>query len=274
MKAEERHSYLELCIPYVFGRLNPGNRKQFEAHLATGCVPCTKELAELHEAMALLPVLLKQEVPPQRVRERVLADTSARKTERPPVAKMAVEAPGKEEAPVSRRPRPWLSYTLVFLSVVIILVLALFVNDLLSTIGGQERRAVELQGELQKRDEVLSVLRSDRLELILLNGLGPSPETRGKLLWDPSKKRAILQTSDLPESPANNEYQLWIIKSGRASSAGTFAVAGEKERESFFKVIDLTAGERQEIDGFSVTLEPKGGSAQPTGVVYLRGTVR
>ncbi|MEK6757201.1 MAG: anti-sigma factor, partial [Bacteroidota bacterium] len=72
MKTEERHSYLELCIPYVFGRLNPGNRKQFEAHLATGCDPCTKELAELHEAMALMPLLLKQQAPPSAVRDRVL----------------------------------------------------------------------------------------------------------------------------------------------------------------------------------------------------------
>ena len=271
MKTEERHSYLELCIPYVFGRLNPGNRKQFEAHLATGCVPCTKELVELHEAMALLPVLLKQEVPPQHVRERVLTDTSARKTERPPLPKKPVEAPVKEEAPVSRRPRPWLGYTLVFLSIVIIVVLAIFVNDLLSTIGGQERRVVELRGELQKRDEILSVLRSDRLEVIVLSGLGPSPAARGKILWDPSKKEAIVQTAELPESPANSEYQLWIIKNGRPSSVGMFAISGEKEMESFFKVIDLTAGERQEIDGFSVTLEPKGGSAQPTGAAYLRG---
>ncbi len=273
MKTEERHSYLELCIPYVFGRLNPGNRKQFEAHLATGCDPCTKELAELHEAMALMPLLLKQQAPPSAVRDRVLAKTPTGRVEQPTVTKKPSEAQEKERegAPVARSPQRWYGYALAILSILIIIVLALFVSDLSNTIGGQERRVVELQGELQRKDEVLSVLRSERLEVVLLNGLEPNPAARGKIVWDPVKKIAILQFVNLVITPANKEYQIWMIKTGRSTSAGTFTVMNEKEKESFFKVMNLGVGEKQEIDGFSVTLEPKGGSAQPTGAAYLRG---
>jgi anti-sigma-K factor RskA len=273
MKTEERHSYLELCIPYVFGRLNPGNRKQFEAHLATGCQPCTKELAELHEAMALLPLLLKQQAPPSAIRERVVARATSGKAEQPAIAKRAGEVGKKEgeRAPAVRSSKRWYGYALVILSVLIIVVLAVFVNELINTIGGQERRVVELQGELQRKDEVLSVLRSERLEIALLNGLEPGSRARGKIVWDPVKKTAILQLTDVLITPANKEYQLWAIKGGRPMSAGTFTVMNDKEKESYFKVVSLPAGEKQEIDGFNVTLEPKGGSAQPTGAVYLRG---
>jgi hypothetical protein len=224
--------------------------------------------------MALLPVLLKQEMPPGRVRDRLLSRISARKAEPPPPAKKPTVMPEQQAASVPGRQRPWMGYALIALLIVVIAVLGVFINDLIGTIGGQERRVVELQGELQRKDEVLSVLRSDRLEVVLLNGLGPSPAARGKILWDPDQKNAIVQITGLPVTPPNNEYQLWMMRSGRLSSVGTFSLLNEKEGESFFKAMSLTVGQRQEIDGFTVTLEPKGGSAQPTGLTYLRGVSR
>jgi anti-sigma-K factor RskA len=40
------------------------------------------------------------------------------------------------------------------------------------------------------------------------------------------------------------------------------------------KVMTLPFGEKQEFEGFAVTLEPKGGSTQPTGSELLRGLTR
>jgi anti-sigma-K factor RskA len=82
-KPVERHAELELCIPYVFGRLNPGNRKQFESHLAGGCDQCNKELSELYEATALLPLLLRQETPSADLRQRILGSASSRPQDEP-----------------------------------------------------------------------------------------------------------------------------------------------------------------------------------------------
>jgi len=39
-------------------------------------------------------------------------------------------------------------------------------------------------------------------------------------------------------------------------------------------VMALPVGEKQDIEGFAVTLEPKGGSVQPTGPVQLRSATR
>lgn len=268
MKTEERHKNLELCIPYVFGRLNPGNRKQFEAHLATGCPLCIKEVAELHEAMALMPLLLKQQEGPPRIKQQLMSKLSAGKRIRPEEQRPAVQQPS---AATERTPskRAWAPYTLGALSILIILSLALYINDLVGTIGGQERRSNELQTELQRQGELLAILQSEDLEVVAMNGV-LNPAAYGKILWDPGKKRLLLQASNLPITPVEKEYQLWETKGGRPISLGVFAVANEQEKQNFLRILDADVGQKQEAQAFLVTLEGKGGAQQPTGPTYLR----
>jgi anti-sigma-K factor RskA len=269
LKTEERHKELELCIPYVFGRLNPGNRKQFEAHLATGCPMCIKEVAELHEAMALMPLLLKQQEPPRQIRERLMSRLSAgkgpRAEDRRPAEKQLSGA-----APQRGSKRPLLAYGIAGVAILIILLLALYINELVGTIGGQERRLNEQQTELQRQGEILTLLQSEQLEVAVMNGLERSPTAYGKILWDPRKNNLLLQASNLPIAPVEKDYQLWETKGGRSMSLGVFAVTNEQEKLGFFKVLDGGVGQKQEAQAFFVTLEAKGGAQQPTGPVYLR----
>ncbi|MGA3244492.1 MAG: anti-sigma factor [Bacteroidota bacterium] len=271
VKTEERHAQLELCIPYVFGRLNPGNRKQFEAHLATGCEQCRAELSGLYEAIALLPLLLRQETPPSGVRERLLGRISSKRPEQPRSERPQQQQQQQREKPVtpSLRPeRPWYLYASIIIGILLIISLIIFVNQLVGTTGTQEKKISELQNELQRDQEMVGILQAERVEMIPLAGVVPGAGMYGKVIWDPVKRNALLQTSNLPAEPPGVQYQLWILKEKKYYSVGIFDVTAEKPNT--LTMMSLPVGDTKEIEEFSVTAEPKGGSSQPTGVMRLR----
>jgi len=272
MKPEERHTHLELCIPYVFGRLNPGNRKQFETHLGSGCAECSKELAQLYEAMALLPLTIHQQQPPQQLKGILMQRIGSGK-EAPEPVRIRTEQ-RMPDAAVSPPQRPWFGYAIAFVLLVIIVALGIYVNDLFRTVGAQEQTIVELRTELAHSAEVEKILQARRVEIVLLNGLEPSSTAFGRIIWDPLTKNAVIQVSGLPATPDDKVYQLWVVKRDGPVNAGVFTVTSEKDRKNFFELVSLTVGERYEFEAFMVTLESKGGAAQPTEPKYLMGTTK
>jgi len=270
-KTEERHAQLELCIPYVFGRLNPGNRKQFEAHLATGCEQCRGELSGLYGAIALLPLLLRQEAPPPGVRQRLLGRISSKKPE-PPRSERPAPQREKIVPPAPQPERSWYLYATIVVGFLLIIALVVWVNQLVATSASRSVQIADLMSELQKKQEVLDFLKAPRIEIVPLAGVDSGSGAYGKLLWDPDKQSAIVQTATLPAQSEGKQYQLWALKEKKYFSVGVFDVTGEKE--NVVRVMALPAGAKQGIEIFEVTLEPKGGSAQPTSRVQLRGATR
>jgi len=267
-KPEERHAQLELCIPYVFGRLNPGNRKQFEAHLTSGCEQCIRELSGLYEATALLPLLLRQETPPSGLRQRILSRASSRKPE-PQRAERPSTQRESSVTPSTRPERPWYRYAATVLGILLIIALAIFVNELVGTTTNQEKKITELQTKLKQNDEVLAILGARQLEIVSLNGVEPGSNFHGKILWDSSSRNAVLQIAGLPAASEGKCYQLWMLKEKRYFTVAQFDV--DSARTGVTKTLTIPAGSKQEIEGFTVTLEPKEGSTQPSGAIYLRG---
>ena len=272
MKTEERHAQLELCIPYVFGRLNPGNRKQFEAHLETGCDQCKRELAELYEATALLPLMLKQEVPPSGLRQRLLARLSSKRSE-PPRAEKPVPQRGAVQAPISNAPaHSWYLYASIVMGALIIVGLLFFLNDQLRTTGELEKKLSDLQTQVQQQQDVLGILQAPKVETVQLLSPAAGGEMSGRIFWDPEKRHAVLQVINLPAQSVDKRYQLWLMKEKKYFSAGQFDVT--KGGSNVITVLTLPVGEKLQIEGFAVTLEPRGGNTQPEGVIQLSGTTK
>ena len=275
VKTEERHAQLELCIPYVFGRLNPGNRKQFEAHLSSGCEQCRTELAGLYEATALLPLLLRQEAPPSGLRQRILGRLGSKKPEQSQRrGEQRPQQPQREKpvTPALAPDRPWYLYVSIVLGAVLIVALVIFVNQLIGTTGSQEKKLSDQQGELKHLQETADVLQAPRLEMTRLVASVQGSASYGKVLWDPAKRQALLQTGNLPTQPEGKQYQFWILKEKKAYSVGVFDVTAEKP--GTLTTLPLPVDDTKGIEGFSVTLEPKGGSPQPTTDPQLRGSVQ
>lgn len=270
----EHNRYLGLCLPYALGNLNPRHRRFFEKHLSTGCDVCNNELTEIYEAMSLVPLTLPPTPVPPHLRHTVMAatQTGARveKQVEQRTTKLVPEAPAVQ--------RFWYGYAVVFVTVVILISLALYTNSLINRIDAQEQLLASQQEELvalrdavQQQDELLKVLQAPRIDMVFMNGLEPSPAGYGKIIWDPEKKVAVFLVANLPPTPANKDYQLWVIKNKQPISAGVFSVQDAKAKEHFFTVLSLDVASRREVDAFAVTLEPKGGLPQPSGPMYLIG---
>lgn len=75
--------------------------------------------------------------------------------------------------------------------------------------------------------------------------------------WSPSLDRAVVVTDGLPALADDQVFELWIIRDGEASSAGTFAAAPGGE------TITLIDDGVEQGDTIAMTVEPDGGS--PTG---------
>lgn len=271
-KQEERHAQLELCIPYVFGRLNPGNRKQFEAHLATRCEQCTRELSGLYEATALLPLLLRQEAPPAGLRQRILSRVSSRKPEQPRSERGTPqrEVPSTPVTPATRPERAWYPLAATVLGILLIVALAFFVYQLAGTTANQEKQITDIQTALQQKDEALAVLGAQQLEMVSLAANEAGSSFYGKIFWDSSSRSAVLQLSGLPAVPEGKVYQLWLMKERKYFTVGEpFGV--DRAGATLVKILSLPVGERKQIEEFVLTLEPVEGSTQPSPAVYLRG---
>ncbi|TFC42789.1 anti-sigma factor [Cryobacterium sp. TmT2-59] len=78
------------------------------------------------------------------------------------------------------------------------------------------------------------------------------------LVWSSERHLSALLVDDLPSLPSDKDYQLWYIGGDGAVPAGTFDSSGAG---TVWRVLDgsMTAG-----DTIGVTVEPRGGSRQPT----------
>ena len=228
--------------------------------------------------MIVMPAL-DRKAPPAHVKEELMqkirlsahAEDAVRK--RTADISIGVPAPRRNWIPVS-----------VAVALGMIALFSIFALRLLNTIDEQNKKLVSVQDERQqlqtrllalkdeltRKEELLKVLASKRIEITVMNGLKTSPVSYGKIIWDPEKKTAILQVSNLPPVPSDKDYQLWVIKDKKPISAGVFSV--NNSEPNYFKIENLAVTNPKEIGAFAVTLEPKGGVPQPTGEMYIAGS--
>lgn len=98
---------------------------------------------------------------------------------------------------------------------------------------------------------------------------GAAQGSRGRMVWSPSIRSAVLLVSGLPSAPEGKTYQLWVIARGAPVPAGLFQV--DVEGHALFTLPALE--ENAPVKTFAVTLEPAGGRPAPSGPMVLAGTV-
>ena len=95
------------------------------------------------------------------------------------------------------------------------------------------------------------------------------PEIRAEIVWSPATNRGVLRTVQLPVAPPGQAYQLWIFEKGDPSPrpAGVFP-GGDAGEIAVRPAVPI-----RDAESFAVSIEPAGGSPQPTGPVILLGGV-
>lgn len=242
---------------YVVGALSPAETLEFETHLEQ-CANCREEVAEMRELAAQLSHAVATEPPPA-LRGSILDLVAAT-----PQQRAAAVAPGAHRADISgavaapepsnvvpltsRRPNRAAS----LLAAASLVVAASF-------------GALALKNHNDAQDAQQVVAQSEQLTQILAAGdartVTASVSAGGSaiVVMSPKADHAVLVASDLPELPDGKVYEAWTIK-GSPRAAGTFA-PGDSPVVLALPDATFTAAK------VAVTIEPEGGSEQPTGAV-------
>jgi anti-sigma-K factor RskA len=232
MTHEETESIAALDALGVAGA---GDAAVLSMHVA-GCLPCRRARDEYRRATTLIALGLEPVSPPREVRQRLIERVT--------------------RAAASRR-SSWR------LAAAAALILALFSAREFTV---QTERA-RLKGENARLASEISALGAPDTRTIALAGQELAPRASAKVFLEPNRRRAIVFFHDLPENPGDKSYQLWIIRAGEPApvSAGIFDVTGDGKASISIDNLPVAT----EIQALAVTLEARGGVAQPTNTRFV-----
>lgn len=132
----------------------------------------------------------------------------------------------------------------------------------------KEKELVALYKTVSPKDEMLAMLQSANVRVLALAGTNAAKLAGGLILYDPERGKAFLYAFNMPALQRGKVYQLWAITT-KPVSAGTFiADTGRKSR-----YIARSLPAKSGITKFAVSVEPEGGKPQPTGAIYLHGSL-
>jgi anti-sigma-K factor RskA len=211
---------------YALDAVSAADRAEFERHLGE-CAACQEEVAELRATGARLAAAVAVAPPPE-LKLVVLADV-ARTRQLPP------------KLPVVRRlsrAKTWQLRISLFGAAAAAVVAVVF---------GVARTPAPV-------DSVLAAPDASAIQ-----GAG---EGHATLVVSRSRNQAVLLASDLPALDAGHVYQVWLIGSHGARSAGLMT----SEASQRMLVAELPS----DVDRIGITVEPAGGSAGPTTPAVTR----
>ncbi len=228
---------------YVVDALDDHEREHFEAHLPH-CADCRAEVASLREAAALMADDAAL-TPPPSLRDNVLAGiTTVRPLPPevpPPDERPAPEAPAGDVLPLRRRPRR-LRLALAAAAAVVVTAVG---------VGIATQPWSEETTQLSAADRVLAAPDAKRISLEFQDG------SRATVVRSVKEGRAVLVTEDMAAPPTGKVYEVWL-----QDPAGSMVPAGLMKGQGDQKV--LLRGDASKYDGVGITVEPAGGSPEPT----------
>lgn len=229
--------YKDLVAAYVLGAIPPDELAEAAHHIAS-CTTCLEEAKAHSDVIDELALTIDPAPLPTGFADGVLALAQRRE----PAPSETPETVGAQVLPFRPFRRPALSGILAAAAAVIIGVLGAGFLD--------------ARSDLQRSRQVISALTAERG--LALTGTGG---TEGHMV--PTENGALFAAVGLPEPPAGRTYQLWALQNERPLSLGTFGV---EDGEAVVRIEDPVEG----VDGMAVTVEPEGGSEQPSTDPVMR----
>ncbi|RYG12153.1 MAG: anti-sigma factor [Chitinophagaceae bacterium] len=167
-----------------------------------------------------------------------------------------------------------LSYALVAcVALLVISVAALFItynklndaHDQIASLNLDKQKFAgvvsQLEYENKGLDNMVAMNDSKEWATIRMAGQTFSPKSKMNVYWNKKDKSVLINyvAMDLPKADAEHEYQLWALVNGKPVSLGMFGKSDSTAKEAIVKMQTI-----QEAQAFAVTLEPMGGSVNPT----------
>lgn len=120
-----------------------------------------------------------------------------------------------------------------------------------------------LQRQVADYDTVLAQLTQPETQLVAISS--EQGEATGQLLFTGDSQTAVFVLADLAPLAENQDYQAWLIDDSGAHSAGLLTVTADGQA-----VLSVAAEQSiASLTAVGISLEPAGGSEQPTTVIML-----
>lgn len=138
-------------------------------------------------------------------------------------------------------------------------------------IAMEQNKISVLHAELKAARNVEEMIGSPALEMASLHGAAPVRFAWGRVMWNAKMKMWKLCAFNLPHLPRSKTYEVWMITAhGKKIPAGLFNTDDRTESIMMTPKVSANPHAMAEI---AVTIEPAGGSPQPTGAVLLTGHI-
>lgn len=120
--------------------------------------------------------------------------------------------------------------------------------------------ASKLEFENAGMENRIAMTETDEWTTVKLAGVKNSPKANMLVYWNKTNKNILINYSamDLPKTDQAHEYQLWALVDGKPVSLGVFT-SNETAKEAVLQMETITKAQ-----AFAVTIEPTGGSVNPT----------
>ena len=219
----------QLIAPYALDALEADDRSRFEAHLAL-CEQCRVELVGFMSTAARLGEA-EAITPPAELRERLLAMAESTAQEHPVVTALSQRSRVRRVAPR--------------------IALAAAVAAAVLGIGGfvaEKQRADDLSAERSRMAAVLTA-EDGAMTVDAASGGG-----NVRVVASKSHDAAVVLGESLPTLDDDKIYQVWHMEDGKPTSVG---LLGHGPGMLYVKGVNAA-------DAYAITVEPDGGSPQPT----------
>lgn len=271
----EHQEYQELLALHALDALDAPERRSLEEHLAT-CSQCQLELIELRDAAGLLAHATTPASPGDEVRARILNQARAEAQRSQPAAETSAPVVAfRPRAAASRWPNLMrLAAAIAF--VALLLGLVVFwrrdvrsrreIAQLSRQLDRQHNELSRDRDALAQQREALELLNSPGMKKMELAGTQTAKTARATFVYDRESGRAMLMTEGLPMAPPDMAYEVWFIPKGHSPMPGKMFTV---DASGYAMMADHVPPEARENAVIAITLEPKRGSASPTGAIYL-----
>jgi anti-sigma-K factor RskA len=271
----EHQEYQELLALHALDALDASEACAITEHLGS-CAACRAELDEMWDAAALLAHASTPAAPGDEVRERILKNVRAGSRDGQRVSETAGQVvPLKRQAPRSLWPSVLRLAAAIAFVALLFGVIVFWRRDLRSRQDlAQLSRQLETQQDelsrerkmLARQREALALLNSPDAKKMALAGTQTAQNARAMFVYDQKSGRGMLMTQGLPAAPAEMAYEVWFIPKGHAPMPGSMFTVDSAGHAMISDQVPMEARENAVI---AITLEPKRGSAAPTGAIYL-----
>ena len=272
----------ELAPLYVIGALDEKTTRDLEASLHGATPEQRRVVARWLDVASLLPQALPLQTPPDHIKERMLTRV-AEEAQKTPIEIAVEESTLREAAERAennvlpfvqpRRAESRAARWMLIAATALLAFTSAYLYKQNTKLAGEldniSRQRDDLSRELAMSKRQIDDIVSPWTKVIAMVG-DETPEANAKVVWDTKANQWVIYIFNLPPPPSDKEYQLWYVTKNAKISAWVFST--DEQGRTVLKLTlppEALAG----LAATAVTLEPKGGSPQPTGKFYLKASI-